>query len=48
MLLGGYVLDEVGVNALARGASLVALVPIAFVFLLGRVPARAAPTAGEA
>ena len=40
VLLGGYVLDEAGVTALALGASLVALVPIAFIFLLGRAPAR--------
>jgi MFS family permease len=48
VLLGGYVLDEVGVNALALGASVVALVPITFIFLLGRTPGRVAPTAGEA
>jgi MFS family permease len=48
VLLGGYVLDEVGVNALALGASLVALVPIAFIFLLGRAPTRPAARVGEA
>ncbi len=43
VLLGGYVLDEVGVNALALGASLVALAPVAFIFLLGRAPAAPVP-----
>ena len=46
VLLGGYVLDEVGVNALALGASLVALVPIAFIFLLGRARSAPLPEAG--
>jgi MFS family permease len=36
VLLGGYVLNEVGVNALALGASLVALAPILFILLSGR------------
>jgi MFS family permease len=39
VLLGGYVLDEVGVNALALGASLVALAPILFVLMMSRVRA---------
>jgi MFS family permease len=46
VLLGGYVLDEVGVNALALGASVVALVPITFIFLLGRTPAAPVPESG--
>jgi len=46
VLLGGYVLDEVGVTALALGASLVALVPIAFIFLLGRARSAPLPEAG--
>jgi len=36
------------VNALALGASLVALVPIGFIFLLGRAPRRVAAIAGDA
>jgi MFS family permease len=43
VLLGGYVLDEVGVNALALGASLVALAPILFILLSGRAPAAPVP-----
>jgi MFS family permease len=31
VLLGGYVLDDLGVSALALGASVVALVPIGFI-----------------
>jgi MFS family permease len=48
VLLGGYVLDEVGVSALALGASLVALIPVTFIFLLGRAPTRPAARVGEA
>lgn len=40
VLLGGYVLDDFGVNALALGAALVALAPIALI-LLGSWPAAA-------
>lgn len=40
VLLGGYVLDDFGVNALALGAALVALAPIALI-LLGSRPAAA-------
>jgi MFS family permease len=36
VLLGGYVLDDFGVNALAVGASLVALAPIVFILGAGR------------
>lgn len=40
VLLGGYVLDDFGVNALALGAAVVALAPIALI-LLGSRPAPA-------
>jgi MFS family permease len=46
VLLGGYVLDEAGVNALALGASLVALAPILFIVVTGRVPGEPVPEAG--
>jgi MFS family permease len=46
VLLGGYVLDEVGVNALALGASVVALAPILFILVTGRVPGAPVPEAG--
>ena len=46
VLLGGYVLDEVGVNALALGASVVALVPILFILVTGRAPGAPVPEAG--
>jgi MFS family permease len=36
VLLGGYVLDDFGVTALAVAASLVALAPIAFILFAGR------------
>jgi MFS family permease len=36
VLLGGYVLDEVGVTALAMGASLIALTPMALLAFPGR------------
>jgi len=45
VLLGGYVLDEVGVDALALGASVVALAPILFILMSGRAPGRAVPEA---
>jgi MFS family permease len=38
VLLGGYVLDDFGVTALALGASLMALAPIAFILLISRAP----------
>jgi MFS family permease len=41
VLLGGYVLDDFGVNALALGSALVALAPIALILFWGR-PAGAA------
>ncbi|MEX2211696.1 MAG: MFS transporter [Gaiellaceae bacterium] len=47
VLLGGYVLDEAGVTALALGASLVALAPIAFILLLGRMPGPPVPEAAK-
>ncbi len=46
VLLGGYVLDDFGVSALALGASLVALAPIAFILLIGRAPAAGVPETG--
>ena len=46
VLLGGYVLDEVGVNALALGASVVALTPILFILVTGRAPGAPVPEAG--
>ena len=46
VLLGGYVLDDFGVTALALGASLVALAPIAFILLISRAPGPAVPEAG--
>ena len=45
VLLGGYVLNEVGVNALALGSSVVALVPILFILATGRAPAAPVPEA---
>ncbi|HVM16497.1 MAG TPA: MFS transporter [Gaiellaceae bacterium] len=38
VLLGGWVLDAVGVYALASGAAAVALVPVALIILFGRAP----------
>jgi MFS family permease len=46
VLLGGYVLDEVGVTALALGASVVALTPILFILATGRAPGAPVPEAG--
>lgn len=43
VLLGGYVLDEVGVTALALAASLVALAPIAFILFAGRAASTPIP-----
>lgn len=43
VLLGGYVLDDFGVTALALGASLVALAPILFILRSGRVTAAPVP-----
>lgn len=38
VLLGGFVLDDFGVAALALGASAIALAPIVFILVSGRVP----------
>jgi MFS family permease len=38
VLLGGYVLDDFGVAALALGSSLVALAPIALILFISRAP----------
>jgi MFS family permease len=46
VLLGGYVLDAVGVYALASGAAAVALVPVVLL-LVFRPPAHSAETAAE-
>ena len=43
VLLGGYVLNEVGVDALALGASVIALVPILFILATGKAPAAPVP-----
>jgi MFS family permease len=43
VLLGGYVLDDLGVTALALGASLVALAPILFILITGRAPGAPVP-----
>jgi MFS family permease len=46
VLLGGFALDSSGVAALSLGAAVVALAPVAFVFLRGRSETRALPEAG--
>jgi MFS family permease len=43
VLLGGYVLDDLGVTTLALGASLIALAPIAFILVSGRAPGAPVP-----
>jgi MFS family permease len=45
VLLGGYVLDELGVYALAAGMSAIALLPILAVLMGGRVPRAVAESA---
>ena len=45
VLLGGYVLNEQGVNALALAGSLVALAPILFILVTGRAPGAPVPEA---
>ena len=46
VLLGGFALDSSGVAAMSLGAAVVALAPIAFVFLRGRSDSRTVPEAG--
>ena len=46
VLLGGYALDSSGVAALSLGAAVVALLPIAFVFLRSRTPSAPVPETG--
>jgi MFS family permease len=46
VLLGGYVLDDLGVTTLALGASLIALAPIAFILVSGRSRPAPLPEAG--
>jgi MFS family permease len=45
VLLGGYVLDELGVYALAAGMAAIALIPILAVLMGGRVPRPVAESA---
>ena len=46
VLLGGFALDASGVAAMSLGAAVVALAPIAFVFLRGRSDSRTVPETG--
>jgi MFS family permease len=46
VLLGGFALDASGVAAMSLGAAVVALAPIAFVFLRGRSDRRTVPETG--
>jgi MFS family permease len=46
VLLGGFALDSSGVAAMSLGAAVIALAPIAFVFLRGRSDGRTVPETG--